>query len=86
MEMPVTQKEIDDARAHLIAWLRWHMRAAKIPQQQELARQLGVSKGSVTHWFKRDAQMPAFAQLLAISKLLKVNLDTLITRDPPEHP
>lgn len=86
MEMPVTPQEIAKARAHLIAWLHWHMRAAKIPQQQELAERLGVSKGSVTHWFKREDQLPAFAALLAISKELKVDLNTLVTRDPPPYP
>lgn len=86
MEMPVTPREIEVARGHLLAWLRWHMRSQGITQQKDLADRLGVSKGTITHWFKRETQLPNFTALLSISKEVGVSLDTLTTRDPPPLP
>jgi len=83
--MAVSDGEVEAARMHLAAWLRWHMRSLGTPTQAELARRLGVSGPTITYWLKGYKSLPAFAQLLSISRELKVPLDVLLTRDPPSH-
>lgn len=92
MVVPSTQPELDAAMRHLVAWLRWHMKATGIETQTEMGERLGVSKATITHWFKgRVTQagkkvLPGMEALLSISKELKVSLDVLLGRDPPSHP
>lgn len=84
MGMPVTDQEVEKARNHLTAWLRYHMGSEGL-DQQGLAERLGVSKGLITQWFKATGTkgLPNFASLLAISKEVDVGLDVLTRKNPP---
>ena len=82
--MPVTDAEVERARNHLVAWLRYHMRTKRM-DQQTLAQKLGVSKGLITQWLNGAGTkgLPGFASLLAIAKELDVPLDILTRLNPP---
>lgn len=82
--MPVTDQEVEKARGHLIAWLRYHMDSEHL-DQQGLAEHLGVSKGLITQWFTATGTtgLPSFTSLLAISKEVDVGLDVLTRKNPP---
>lgn len=83
--MPVSDAEVERARNCLVAWLRYHMTAARI-DQQTLAKRLGVSKGLITQWLGGEGTkgLPGFASLLAISRELDAPLDILLRRNPPQ--
>ena len=83
--MAVTDAEIERARNHLVAWLRYHMTSERI-DQQTLAKRLGVSKGLITQWLTGEGikGLPGFSSLLAIARELDVPLDVLTRRGPPQ--
>lgn len=83
--MAVTDREVEAARLHMVAWLKWHMESTGIQSQAELGRRLGVSGATITFWLTGTGSLPAFRALLSIVKELKVPLDVLLTRGPPSH-
>lgn len=83
MEMPATDAEVATARAHMMAWIRWHMRTAGITEQQELAARIGVTKGTISQLFHSDTHAPSFRVLLSIAKEVGVTTDVLLGRPPP---
>lgn len=84
--MPATAHEIEEARRHLVSWLRWFMRGhPECATQNALAERLGMTQGNVSVWFKAGSKrLPGFEALLSIKKLVNVPLDVLIGVDPPQ--
>ena len=84
--MPATAQEIEDARRRLVAWLKWFMRGhPECSTQEALAKQLGVTQGNVSFWFKAGSQrLPGLPTLLSIRRLIGVPLDVLVGVDPPQ--
>lgn len=81
-----TEAEIEEARRHLMAWLRWWMQNPKnqCETQLALAKALHVTGPAVTYWLQAGStRMPSGETLLSIRKLLKINLDVLLNTDPP---
>jgi hypothetical protein len=81
-----TSNEIEKARRHLIAWLRWYMANPRnnVATQVALAKAIGVSGPAVTYWFRAGStRLPDFETLLSIKKLIGVPLDVLLGTDPP---
>lgn len=84
--MPATAHEIEEARRRLVLWLRWYMRGhPDCATQDALAKQLGVTQGNVSFWFKAGSKrLPKFQALVSIRKLLGVPLDVLLGVEPPQ--
>jgi hypothetical protein len=84
--MPATDHELEEARRHLVLWLRYYMRGhADCATQDALAKKLGITQGNVSVWFKAGSKrLPGFAALLSIKKLVNVPLDILLGVDPPQ--
>lgn len=84
--MPATANEIEEARRHLVAWVRWFMANPRndCDTQVKLAAKLGVTQGAVSIWFKAGSRrLPDFETLLSIKKLVGIPLDVLLGTDPP---
>lgn len=85
-EMTLTDQEVEEARAHLNAWVRYHIWAEGCTQEA-FATRLGLTKGVITQWFTGTGtkSLPSFTSFLAISKELGVPLDVLIHGKPPRR-
>ena len=81
--MPVTDQDVEEARGHLLKWLKFHMDTEDITQA-ELAVRLGVTPGLITQWFSGTGgtSLPSFKSLLAIKHELDVEIDFILRRDP----
>lgn len=84
--MYATDDEIEQARRHLHAWLKWWMANPRnrCETQIALAEALGITGPAITYWFQAGStRLPGMPALLSIKKLLRVPLDVLLSTDPP---
>lgn len=89
--MPTLAQDIDSARDHFVAWVRWYLAVYKdvTPSAAELAKKLDVSGSAVSQLIRKGSRRrPSFEVLIAFKRLLDqvmvVPMDAILRSDPPD--
>lgn len=91
--MPNLEPQIDSARDHFVAWVRWYLKVyeRETPSQAALARRIGVSPSAVSQLLRAGSRRrPRFEVFVGfwvlLTQVMEIPMDALLRSNPPRVP